>query len=85
MITVGCVLADHQRLLQRPQQVGDGVGQDAASPATGLGGPCCGLTRRFTSSSRCSGGLDAGVGHQQRRFELLVERIVDLRADEDLP
>jgi hypothetical protein len=30
------------------------------------------------------GRLDAGIGHQQRGLELLVERIVDLRAGKDL-
>jgi hypothetical protein len=83
MITVGCGRRrPDKRLLQRRQQGGERLGQQ---PLHGrrIGGLGV-LDAALQVGQQELGGRHAGVGHQQRRFELFVQRLVDARAGEDL-
>ena len=62
------------------QQVGDGFGQQAAHLLHV--GRHLSLDAATQVLKQELGRLHAGVGHQQRGFQLFVERIVDLRVDE---
>jgi hypothetical protein len=67
----GLVLADHQRLLQRPQQLRERVDQDVLGlhrPGGAAGGDLALALRQQEL-----GGGDAGVGQQQRRLQFLVQ------------
>ncbi len=78
----GLLGADHQRLFQRLEQLGEHLGEDVLDlhrPGRAGGGD---LALDFLQ--QVLGRLHAGVGHQQRRLQLLVEVIVDLAAGEDL-
>ena len=77
----GVVHAHHQRLFQRRQHVRDGVLQQGLDLCR-VGGA------RFLHAAaqviqQELGRRHAGIGHQQRGFQVFVQRLVDLRAGED--
>ena len=76
------VLTDHQLALQRLQQFGQRVHQQL--PHGGRIGGLRVLHATLQVVEQELGRLHAGVGHQQRGFELFIQRVVDLRAGEDL-
>ena len=77
---VGAV-ADDQHLLQGRQKVGDRVGQQALHGRR-VGGLVL-LHAALEVGQQEFGGLDAGVGHQQRGLQFLIKLVVDPRAGED--
>ena len=76
----GCELADDQGLLERLQQVGKRLRKQLLD-GRGLGGLGF-LDAALEVGEQMLRCLDAGIGHQQRIFELFVQRFVDLGARE---
>ncbi|MDE1190767.1 MAG: hypothetical protein PW786_01275 [Arachidicoccus sp.] len=73
--------AEHQRFFQRLEQVDQQRAQrrfDLLGIGEALGAHF--FAQRFEQEF---GGIDARVRHQQRGFELFVQVLVDLRADEN--
>ncbi|MNT57352.1 hypothetical protein D3C72_1947140 [compost metagenome] len=77
----GALLANDQRLFQRRQQIGQCVGQQALDGCR-VGGLAV-LDALFQIVQQVLGGLDAGIGHQQGLFQLLIQLLVDLGAGKD--
>ena len=80
MITVGRCSPMTSGSLQRHQQRGDGLGQQALDGAR-VGGFGF-LHAALEIGQQVVRGLHAGVGQQQGGFQFFVERVVDLRAGE---
>ena len=76
----GLVLANHLGLLQGLQQVCNRIGQQALHRRR-VGGLAL-LDPPFQIAQQEFRGLDPAVGHQQRRFQVFVQGIIDLRAGE---
>jgi len=78
----GHVFAHRQRLLQRLQQICQGIRQKHLhrDRVSGLGF----LDAAFQVGQQELGGLDTRIGHQQGSFKLLIKRIVDFGTGEHL-
>ena len=80
MITVGLKRPITSGILQRRQQLGEGLDQQTLDG--GRIGDVAVFDAAFQVLQQMLGGLDAGVGHQQGRFQVFVQRVVNLRAGE---
>jgi len=72
--------AEHERLLERRQQFDEQVAQRALHLLRV--GQAAHPHLFAQRAEQVLGRVDAGIGHQQRGFELLVQRVVDLRVHE---